>query len=61
MNHALPKIIAPSAIEAAIDFVKVCCQHPAYITGCGTIDHELEILEAGTSFSSLNLSKFTMV
>lgn len=60
-DEPLPNIIAPSAIEAAIDFVEVCCQHTAYITGRGTIDHELEILEAGTSFSSMNSSKFTMV
>ena len=37
----LSTIIAPSAIEAAIHFIEVCCQHTAYITGHGKIDHEL--------------------
>ena len=37
-----------TAIEAAINFVEVCSQHTAYITGRGKIDHELEIVEAGT-------------
>ena len=43
----IPDTITQSAIEAGIDFVEVCCQHTAYITGRGSIDHELELAEAG--------------
>lgn len=46
-DEPLPGIISQSAIEAAIDFVEVCCWHTAFITGCGRINSELEILEAG--------------
>lgn len=42
----LPDVITDSAIKAAIDFVEVCCQHTAYITGHGKIDEELEILKS---------------
>ena len=40
-------VISNMAIEAAIDFVEVCCQHTAYITGRGNIHQELEIVHAG--------------
>ena len=53
-ENPLSTIIAPSAIEAAINFVEVCCQHTAHITGRGKIDHELEILEAGISSTFTN-------
>ena len=43
----LPDTISNLAIEAAIDFVEVCCQHTAYITGRGNIDEHLGILDAG--------------
>ena len=36
-----------SAIEAAIDFVEVCCQHTAYVTGRGDIYIEVDLVEAG--------------
>lgn len=35
------------AIEAAIDFVEVCCQHAVYITGRGNIKEELTHLQSG--------------
>ena len=54
-DEPLPNTTAPSPIEAAIDFVEVCCQHTAYNIRHKMIDHELEILEAGI-FSSLNSS-----
>ena len=43
----LPSEISNQAITAAIDFVEVCCQHTAYITGHGDISQELEQLESG--------------
>ena len=39
----LPSIIS----NAAIDFVEVCCQHTAYITGRGLIHEEVESVNAG--------------
>lgn len=53
----LPDVITDSAIIAAINFVEVCCQHTAYITGHGKIDEELEILESEnkTTMSELKL------
>ena len=47
-EEPLSDTISDKAIEAAIDFVEVCCQHTAYITGRGNINQELEILETGT-------------
>ena len=44
----LSETVTQTAIEAAIDFVDVCCQHTAYIAGRGNIDEELKILETGT-------------
>ena len=34
----LSNIISDMAIDAAINFVEVCCQHTAYITGRGNIN-----------------------
>ena len=39
--------ITEAAIEATIDFVELCCQHTAYITGRGKIDEEVTLMEAG--------------
>ncbi len=39
--------ISNKATEAAINFVEVCCQHTAYISGRGKIDDELELVVAG--------------
>ena len=43
----LPDIISESAIAAAIDFVEVCCQHTAYVTGRGDINTEVDLVETG--------------
>lgn len=48
-KETVPDIISDAAIEAAIDFVEVCCQHTAYITGRGNINQELEYLQSGNS------------
>lgn len=45
---SLPTVISEAAIDAAINFVEVCCQHTAYITGRGNINEELENLQSGT-------------
>ena len=42
----LPNTISQEAIEAGIDFVEVCCQHTAFITGRGVLEEELQLLEA---------------
>lgn len=44
---SLPSTITQEAIEAAINFVEVCCQHTAFVTGRGNIEEELRLLEAG--------------
>lgn len=46
-EDSLPETISESAIEAAIDFVEVCCQHTAYVTGRGDINIEVDLVEAG--------------
>ena len=40
-EEPLSSIVSDIAIEAAINFVEVCCQHTAYITGRGLINQEL--------------------
>ena len=40
--------ITQKAINAAIDFVEVCCQHTAFITGRGNIDEQLHDLDTGS-------------
>ena len=59
-TEPLPDVITDSAIMAAINFVEICCQHTAYITGHGKIDEELEILESDskTSMSELKQSSY---
>jgi len=44
---SLPSTITQEAIEAGIDFVEVCCQHTAIVTGRGNIEEELHFLKAG--------------
>ena len=46
-EEELPSVITEQAISAAIDFVEVCCQHTAYLTGRGIIAEELKLLESG--------------
>ncbi len=48
----LPDIISSEAIEAAINYVEVCCQHTAYISGRGNIDQELDHLLTGNGGSN---------
>lgn len=43
----IPENISQMAIDAAIDFVEVCCQHTAFITGRGNIDEQLHDLDTG--------------
>ena len=43
----LPDTISQDAVKAAINFVEVCCQHTAYISGRGSIESELELVQAG--------------
>ena len=40
----LPDTISQDAIKAAINFVEVCCQHTAYISGRRQIENELELV-----------------
>ena len=44
-------IISQDAIKAAVNFVKVCCQHTAYISGRGQVDNELELVQASDEHS----------
>ena len=39
--------VSEKAFKAAINFVEVCCQQTAYLTGRGEIDEELQLLQAG--------------
>ena len=47
IEEPLPDTITEMAIKAAIDFVELCCQYTAYITGRGNINNELDLMEAG--------------
>ena len=38
----LPTTITEDALKAAINFVEVCCQHTAYVTGRQTIEKEIK-------------------
>lgn len=49
----LSNTISDKAIEAAINFVEVCCQHTAYITGRANINQELDLVRAGILFVRL--------
>lgn len=43
----LPDVITEEAIHASIDFVEVCCQHAAYLSGRGDLNQEFELLKSG--------------
>ena len=59
-NEPLSDTISDLAIEAAIDFVEVCCQHTAYITGRGNLHQELDRLETGNKhFDQRRICTFT--
>ena len=49
----LPSTISNETINAAIDFVEVCCQHTACISGRGLLQQELDSVNAGLLKSSL--------
>ena len=38
----LPTTLTEDALKAAINFVEVCCQHTAYITGRQTIENKIK-------------------
>ena len=40
--HIIPSIVGDAAVKAAINFVDLCVQHAAYITGRGRIQDEIE-------------------
>jgi len=46
-GNNLPTVVSEAAVNAAIDFVEVCCQHTAFITGRGKICDDLTLIEAG--------------
>ena len=43
----LPDVITEEAINVSIDFVEVCCQHAAYLTGRRDLNQEFELLKSG--------------
>ena len=43
----LPNEISLNALEAAQDFVDMCCQHAAFMAGRGEIRDEIQQLQAG--------------
>ena len=47
MHEEICTTVSEKAIKAAINFVEVCCQQTAYLTGRGEIDEELQLLQAG--------------
>ena len=57
LQDALPDTISQDAIKAAINFVEVCCQHTAYISGRGQIESELELVQAGDDSARENTKK----
>jgi hypothetical protein len=44
----IPSLISIEAITAAQSFVDTCCQHAAFIAGCGLVD-EIQHLVSGHS------------
>ena len=46
--------ITKEAIEAAIDFVDVCCQQAAYIAGRGKIEDEIDLVLGKLLFIKIN-------
>ena len=43
----LSNTVTQAAVEAAINFVEVCCQHTAYIAGRNDINEQLKLFETG--------------
>lgn len=46
-DDPLPDVVTEDAIMAAIDFMKVSCQHVAFIAGRGDLKEEYKKLEDG--------------
>lgn len=44
----IPSQICSEALEAAEDFVDMCCQHAAFMAGRGEIKDEIQQLQTGT-------------
>ena len=44
-SDELASVISESAIKAAVNFVSLCCQQTAYMTGRGNIKEEVEMLK----------------
>jgi len=40
--ETLPTTISSKSLKAAINFIDVCCQHTAYVTGRQTIENEVK-------------------
>ena len=45
--HDIPNHICSEALEAAQDFVDMCCQHAAFMAGRREIDDEIQQLQTG--------------
>ena len=60
-DKELDSTISPAAIEAAINFVEVCCQQAAYIAGRGELDKELKLIVQGTTFLLVNTATLTFL
>ena len=44
-SDEIASVISESAIKAAVNFVSLCCQQTAYMTGRGNIKEEVEMLK----------------
>ncbi len=55
-SDELPTSVSEAAVEAAIDFVVVCCQHSVYISGRGKFSEDLELIKAGNTYSQERVS-----
>ena len=54
--HDIPKEISQKALEAAQDFVDMCCQHAAFMAGQGEIADEIQQLQTGLNNHILGIS-----
>ena len=50
--HEIPKEISQKALEAAQDFVDMCCQHAAFMAGRGEIADVIQQLQTGLNNQS---------
>ena len=49
--HDIPNEICSEALEAAHDFVDMCCQHAAFMAGRKEIPEEIKQLQIGTNIN----------